>query len=366
MNAIGNRKIWMAASLIAASSLFAQQDRCKPQKSFEQGHELVQTQMMAGYNAPARIDVRGSWDVYASADFIYWYVTEDNLELGINYSQGPATATTVGNVVNADFSYKPGFKVGLGMNFDHDNWDACLGYTWLHGSIGTSATATQNPTASLLPIHASPDIIEGTGNAMNSGSNNWRYKFDFLDGEMARAYYVGTRLSFRPYFGVRAAWIRQRYVENFSTTDSSIAYTSWQNTASWAVGPRVGVNTNWMLGCGFRMIGNATGDLLFTRYCAKATENRLAAGVIEESNSLDQHGINTLRPHAGLDFGFGWGTYFDNNNWHFDLAATYGFQAFWDQNMFRQFVDGTAVATSFAPNGNLFIHGLDVAIRFDF
>ena len=100
------------------------------------------------------IEVRGSWDVYATGSFLYWQAREDNLELGIasNGNPGlvggpflpvnftaPVTAfTTTATVVNSDFSWGPGFKFGLGVNLDYDNWDAYAEYTWFHKRSNTS------------------------------------------------------------------------------------------------------------------------------------------------------------------------------------------------------------------------------------
>jgi hypothetical protein len=250
------------------------------------------------------------------------------------------------------------------MNFDHDNWDGSLNYTWLHSSVATSAVEPTTADPALFSLHESPDIVGD--DEFDTASQNWRYKFDFLDGELARSYYVGKRLSFRPFFGARAAWIRQRYSQSLLLASGAGA-TSSQRSTSWALGPRFGMNANWMFGYGIRAIANTSADLLFTRYNLRGNqESFLADRTIVSSADTSQSKVNTIRPHAAIDLGFGWGTYFDNNNWHFDLAATYGFQAFWDQNMFRQFTDDVADATSFDPNGNLYVQGLNVSIRFDF
>jgi hypothetical protein len=95
--------------------------------------------------------------------------------------------------------------------------------------------------------------------------------------------------------------------------------------------------------------------------------NVVAGGTnpITTNASVSQE-IDYLRTHLDLEMGFGWGTYFDDNNWHVDLSAVYGFQVFWDQNMFREFSNSTMQAKSFAPNGNLYVHGLTLSARFDF
>ncbi len=92
---------WMVATLSAVASIFGQNSKCAPaQKSFEQGHEMMQSQMMAGYNAPARIEVRGSWDVYASGSFTYWQAIQENMELGVVSNITNPVHIINGDVVN--------------------------------------------------------------------------------------------------------------------------------------------------------------------------------------------------------------------------------------------------------------------------
>ncbi len=192
---------------------------------------------------------------------------------------------------------------------------------------------------------------------------------DILDWELARSSYVGTKLTFRPFFAARAAWIRQNQNGAFNT-QNDVAGTNLllnNKSQSWAVGPRAGLYTNWMLGEGFRMYGNGAGDILFTQYTKlKSAQSTQVASVVTNQLTTRQNKLNTIRTHLDLELGFAWGSYFDNNNWHVDLSAGYGFQVFFDQNMFRFFTDGTNVATSLSPNGNLYVHGLTATARFDF
>jgi hypothetical protein len=40
--------------------------------------------MQSAYSHPARVNVCGSWDVFASASFLYWQPMEEGLNLGID------------------------------------------------------------------------------------------------------------------------------------------------------------------------------------------------------------------------------------------------------------------------------------------
>ncbi len=193
---------------------------------------------------------------------------------------------------------------------------------------------------------------------------------------MSRPFYSGKRLILEPYVGARAAWIRQSLSISYygpifdsATIAVSAFNTPWHSSTkstSWGIGPKVGVNGNWHMGSGFRFIGNANGSILFTRY-TKVRHSETRSNTVTQTNgtSYAWKKINCLRPNAGLDLGLGWGTYFGCWNYHFDFAATYEFNVFWNQNMMRNLVDLEHALTDAAP-GNLYLHGLTAKVLFDF
>jgi hypothetical protein len=262
------------------------------------------------------------------------------------------------SIATMKFNYKPGFKVGMGANFDYDNWDAHAEYTWFHNTNSRSVSGTSGTAvATVFPWQF--DVLTGGGVDVpyDSGKNTWNLKMDIVDLDLGRWYYVGTKLTWRPDFGVRGAFIRQTLTSTFTRdldlTAAADVATSLFRSASWAVGPKAGLCTNWMLGYGFRFFGNAEADILFTRYSkvmVKQSHTDAALATVNSFNASEKT-INTVRTHFDIDFGFGWGTYWDCNNWYTDVALGYEFQAFSGQNMF----DFDAGIT---PNGNLYTQGL--------
>jgi hypothetical protein len=388
-------KSWVGVLLLAATSAFAQAQNEGP--GYDQGHEVWKCQMPSGYNAPACIKLNDSaWDVYASGSFIYWQAREENLEIGlisqndpegrISTADTPFTTGYVNNmtVTQPHFTYRPGFKLGVGMTFDWDGWDAYAEYTRFHQTIATSVAPLSRDTATVLPpngqylypIQGAPGGL--TNMYFQNANQAWTLKMDFFDVSLGRGYYSGTKLTVRPSFGARAAWIRQNLTTTSNGSTNYLTATGYHNYqesdyfASWGIGPRAGFESNWLVGHGLRFIGNGSADILYTRYHTHSTQqvynNNVVAGgtnPITTNASVSQE-IDYLRTHLDLEMGFGWGTYFDDNNWHVDLSAVYGFQVFWDQNMFREFSNSTMQAKSFAPNGNLYVHGLTLSARFDF
>jgi hypothetical protein len=356
--------LFATAFCLSAMSLYATTPSCRPLNSFEQGGCLRQCQMVAGYNASARVDVRGSWDIYFTGGYIFWQPREDNLELGIRNATIPLNNLSVdGRVINMNYRYKSGFKAGLGILPEWDNWDCYAEYTWFDGHQRSSANAPEGGT--ILPLWGHPrnDPVLA-GSAINSAKGRWRLEMNIGDAQLARSYYVGTKLSFRPYFGGRAAWINQQYSAVY-TTNVPITYHVHNSSHSWGLGPEAGLKAQWLMGCGFRAIGTVETDVLYTRYNLH-TQQQSSSDPTIDVVSLYQRHADYLRPHTNLELGFGWGSYFNNHNYHFDIFGTYGFQVFWNQNMFRNFVDTNSSGKSFVPNGDLYIHGATGELRLDF
>jgi len=324
----------------------------------------------AGYNYPANTRTRCPWNITFDASFIYWQPLEDNLELAIST---PTTATfgvIDSSVIRMHTDYKPGFKVGLGGKFDYDNWDLHGEYTWFHNTNNTSAAAAAGYTFNM--IQGSPENIQ-LGTAFSNVDQSWHLGMDIGELVLGRSYYVGTQLTFHPTFGARGAWIRQKVDEAFTQVSSGTVVeeqTFLRSSTSWAVGPQVGLDANWMLSKSFRFYGCGEADILYTQY------NRLVDShtneILGTTTNTRQNDYGAVRTHLDLELGFGWGMYFDCNKWYMDLSAGYGFQVFFDQNMFRRFTEASASGPttvsylSTLPNGNLYVQGLTVTFKLDF
>jgi hypothetical protein len=389
------KKAWIAVSLLASVNATAQESESNPKcPTYEQGHEASESQMMAAYSAPACVKLTGyPWDVYVTSSFIYWQAQQENMEIGLIssndpnvFGDNPFSTSYVNNmsITQPNFTFIPGFKFGIGGNFDWDGWDAYGEYTRYHGTTASGVSPLKPSTATagnpsngkyLYPMQGAPGAYETL--FFRSANQSWNLKMDLVDISLARAYYSGTKLSIRPFFGGRGAWIRQNLstfyngsTSNYSTDNGYSNATQKNYSASWGIGPRAGFESNWMLGYGLRFLGNGSADILYTRYRTHSDAQvvTLAAGsaVPITSNSAVSQSIDYLRTHLDAEIGIGWGSYFDQQNWHVDLSATYGFQVFWDQNMFRNFLDSSMQAKSFTPNGNLYIQGVTANARFDF
>lgn len=364
-------KSFLIASSLVATLGFGQamNKSCKPKPDC--CPEMPKLQICPAYSAPANVNLACKRDVWVDGSFIYWQVAGENLELGINDhnagsdDEDASVTPMLGNVVNMDFKFKPGFQVGLGVDFGCDNWDGYAEYTYFRSKDTVSQAAYT--AGQVHSFWVSPGILldESAPNFLR-GAAKWRADFDFVDATVGRWYYSGKKLTFHPFFGLRAAFIRQRYGTTFVDSFGTVSMTH-DKTHSWGVGPRTGVDGNWSIGRGFRFYGNGAADVLYTSYKIASTQTGVAA---EEAGTkfidVTQDTIGYLRTHIDLELGAGWDKYFACNKWHFDLSAGYGFQVFFDQIMFRKWLDDIDIAKSIMPMGDLFIQGLTVKAKLDF
>jgi hypothetical protein len=354
---------------------------CDDYKSTFQGHSAPKGKINKGYNHPARIDVRNSWDYFISGSYIYWQPRQDGLELAREISAPEVEGWTVENdtLVHMDFDYHSGFKVGTGANFERDDWSLEFEYTRLYTIDHKNRTLSSDPLDLLLhylmpfwnAVTLTQDI--GTGDGTFYAKARWKLHFNILDGILARSHYVGTKLSFKPYIGLRAGWIHQRYRANYTYSHEyvedyyNIYLRSHYKSQSWLLGARIGLDTNWHFGEGFRLFGDTAASLFYQRFKTNVNtirdENEEADVAFSNYTMKEKEGY--LNPNFEIALGLGWGSYFCDDNWHIDLSAAYEFHIFWDQNMMRKLLDYNNYAADPTP-GDLILHGLTVSLRLDF
>lgn len=328
--------------------------------------------------------------MFLTASFTYWQAIQGGMELAL-----PGQATTVvplagvtqpatgRSVLVQDFEYKPGFQVGIGWSGAQDDWVFYGEYTWVRGTTNTSATAPAPDVATINGVAVGPfgvwiptswlPGVYPNNNVSTTLSSSWEYALDIADVQMSRPFYSGARFVLEPVFGIRGLWIRQDMditVDLIGPSLVTLPGTSREahyHSNSWAVGPRAGLNGNWHLGYGLRFIGDASASLLYTRYTDVSQDvDSPDAAALPVRLKLDD--FSALRPNLDFSLGFGWGSYFGCRRFYWDLAATYDFNIFWEQNMMRHLADLTA-DTLAHPDGaasNLFFHGLTVKTSFEF
>lgn len=351
----------------------------------EQGEPL--TCYQAAYSAPASINVNNSGlAFFADVAFTYWYAGEEGMKIASNGvgSDGIYYFAMNTETLTQSFDYKPGFKVGFGFIGDHE-WVYRADYTWFRGTNSFVSNTRDGtvPTAGTVAASTGTNLwvvddwfLEGTasGQALSGPkvSSRWKLALDLIDATAGRPFYQAKSLIVSPFAGLRAALIRQSMTVELTELSDLFAeipaqpIESRNHSNSWAIGPRVGCNGEYLLGCGFRFEGDFAGSLLYTKYTSiKHSEDSASLGFNPGPYKFSMDNYSALRPCAELGLGLGWGTYSSNNGYHFDISASYDFMIFWSQNMMRKLLDDTLTGTS-PSAADLFLHGLTLNGRFDF
>jgi len=347
-----SKKLLLAAGLFASVSLFSTE--IQQEKDYDQGHGVQEHQMMGAYSAPARFDVKGSLDLFITASFIYWQPIQESLSLAYTTYSSPVTSR--GKVYDMDFSFKPGFKVGMGINLSYDNWTMYLEYLRLHSKHKESINVPTSATLSCLWRY-----YEGSLLSSNHISGHWDFDTDLLDYYMTRSYYLGTKLTLNPFAGLRGGWIDQKLDVRATDTNNHLNKT-FVESDTWLVGPRCGVDGFWHLGEGFRVFTNIAASLFYQHFKTVLKYYTVNADTLDY---FDSKKVGRIIPNIDLSLGLAWGTYFADNDWHIDLSAGYEFHHFWNQNTIRSLYETVFTNVLITP-ADLMLHGLTIKARLDF
>lgn len=307
-------------------------------------------------------------DFFTTASFIFWQPSQENMQLGVVSNNSAPLDLVNGYVANISSTFQPGFKVGFGMNYyNREDWDTFIEYTWFQSKESVQVCLDPNNIfLALLPAWQIPLFLNPQ---YDSGFEVWNLSMNLIDWDFGRGCNIGGRHSVRPFIGIRGASIKQAVDVDYLNqpgSDRGFFPSTFvdESIRSWGIGPRLGAVLNLDLHKGVRFIAGGEWDILYTQYRIKSSQK--SDTVLSNQYIIIMDNINYLRAHTNIDLGFAWGRFFCDHKFHLDLLADYSFQVFFDQNMFPSIASAEAVGKITIPNGNLYIQGLTLTIRFDF
>ncbi len=293
------------------------------------------------------------------AEFTYWRVFEDQLTIAVSQ-----TSSTSFTSLQIKPNFEPGFRVGFGYNLAYDDWDVKGIYAWYQA---TKTLHGQNGSFNI--------VIDGTGSGFGgilatNFNSHWKFHYNVLDLELGRNFFISQYITMRPFASVRGAWIEQKIATNsvgsytiFDEATEEFEVLSGssnlhQKLNYWGVGPRFGVNSDWMFGkCGVSIFFNASGTLLYSGYNSKFKKNDVVGGT--PFNLYFSNVFHRVRANVELFAGFDYGHCFVKQELDFHVYAGYMLNYWWSLN---EFVTGA----TFFPSGDLGLQGLNVGVEFEF
>jgi len=318
--------------------------------------------------------IQHGFDIFLTADFIYWTARVDNLE----YAHTGSTLTTQrgsnfvsitdqGGYQDVDHKMSPGFKAGLGFGLGHDGWDTSFQYTWLHSSATGRAVSNAQSLWEMSP----GSNFNSTSSSVGSASSRWQLRFNNVDWELGREYFISGHLLLRPFVGLKGAWNKQTYsIRNdnieFQASDGSGStvlgfYHIYNTQHFWGVGVRVGLDSSWQFNRNWSIFGDWALSTLWSYFTVTRVDTAQDRSVSLGSSltlTNEARKFHSVRPVLELDIGVRWDYWFLDDDYRIRIQAGWEQQVWFDQNQFINPV---------APRyGSLTLQGLTLAFRLDF
>jgi hypothetical protein len=286
------------------------------------------------------------------ADALYWY-TSETVDWAFVLKHGPNSETSTYKTFT--FDWAPGFRVGLGYNMMHDQWDTQLSYTWFQSKAKDHAEGIV--TTAFLAARLS--LLE----PFSTGKASLNLRYNIFDWDLGRSFLVSKHLSFRPAIGlkggritqmIRSDWTIPNFLNLFEFTASENFKQRFQGA-----GPKGGLTGKWGFGNVpknyFSLIGQFEAGYLWGHWSMRDEFIDNLSTVINVKTTARNFGALVL--HAFL--GFGWDVNFDHDRSHFGLKLGYEIQDWFNQ--FQLYSD-----TSGSQNNDLILQGFNLGVRFDF
>lgn len=149
---------------------------------------------------PSKVSVYG--------DFLWWRADLDDAELAVREEVLPPGNIIEKELIEIDGKWEPGFRVGLGYRFGGcDCTDLGAMYTRFHGKSDRVSKVAENIDTNLLR----QGWVVFLGPIVSSAKGSWNIGLDVVDFFAGHEFRMGECFSFRPYGGVRIAWVDLDY-----------------------------------------------------------------------------------------------------------------------------------------------------------
>lgn len=245
------------------------------------------------------------WGFNFNAEFLYWYARETNLSYASTIPMvqyrfvDPRTfiTTGVGKKHSIKTDWDPGFRVGIGFNSTCDGWDYNLTWTWMQNkrtdSVSVPNFGIEIDNGFIYTIIGA----EGQSILINPWINNtffndfafdrvkakYDLRFNQIDLDLGRKYWLSRCFVMRPYIGLRGAWTRVTFETTSSRTTTttgiggnvplSRVFVDSFKTRAWGVGIIGGFEPVWYFSDCFALYGLAGTGALWGDFEVKKSES---------------------------------------------------------------------------------------------
>lgn len=253
---------------------------------------------------------------FISAEVLYWRAFQDGLDCGcgdadivdVVNADGTIRSTLVSHGKSPNFEWGPGYRIGAG--YELGCWDVGVFYTSFHSR------------------HHKRNHHNNNVNLTNLGHPfRWKLNYQVVDLLIGREFNSECCFYFRPFAGLRGVQIHQKLrthsisaqegingsSESFSSSfdnNAIVPFTSFTTIQSHSkqryrgIGPILGLDAEWNVGCGFSIYGSAAISILYGRF----KNHAFATQVFENGSNIciDKHRNNSTQSVLDAALGIRW------------------------------------------------------------
>jgi hypothetical protein len=335
--------------------------------------QAEETASKTAYLPSSRPEVKKGVNLYTQGDWLYWQASETGLGYALNqagFSPSQPETMSVGQVASPSFDWKSGFRIGLGYNIPRDQWDVKLLWTACNGTGTDSQTSNSSVTPTIYPslIHPNAYNDEDIFSCFSANSN-LSIELNQLDLDMGRQFKIGKKLSFKPYIGIRNAWISQTYNVNYldlysydedTKTEFFVLdeYLTHITNDFWGIGMKGGFSTEWDLRWGLSLFSDFTTSLLYGLFDTSYSESfTLNDPEVEGVTLAETNNFHAGRAVLDLQLGLRWGRLLNSDRLKLILQAGWEHHAFFSQGQILRFVDGRSWGNFVQTQSDLYFQG---------
>lgn len=363
----------LCLSIVATAQVFVEEaDRISALEARVANLTQKETQHVQGGKNPTALDKNYRSGPYILSDLLYWQATMGGLEyvvrshapVDLNALFGAESATLDdGRLKGFEFDWAPGFRIGVGYHFKYDRWDSLLYWTRYHNHCSSSARPHGNGSLSGAWV----PLVFGGGETQHATAH-WHFRYDVVDLELGRSFYLTKALSGRPFIGLRGAIIGQhcrfRYDDlNNPNVHDLIVRTKNDYDAG---GLRTGAQMNFRFNQHFSFWGSFAAALLYGHFDVKL--GLQLPGVDLGGLKLGYTGnYNRVKTNVEAGLGIQWETGYSEGRYHLTILACYEFSQWFNQNqLIKIIIPGMFIPSVPSGDGDLGLQGATLSARFDF
>lgn len=326
--------------------------------------------------------------VIGNLEFLYFQTKEDGFEYVAENNTVSADSSNINlnaKTVNFDFSYKPGFKLGLGFYIPRISWD--FSFNWMDLNTKCSQTnrlAQTDEGIGLIPLFWSSAAFNNNKSYIRFSESRAKLKLSInsLDAEVGDSFFTSPHISLRLHGGLKGAIIHQKFYVSYN--DGNTILDSDDNAIGLltgltkirsdykGLGPRIGLDSSWNIYCSdFNIIASGSIAFLLSRFDVRHHEHDTAYNYTSDAYLSHEFKIHDyvwlVRPAAQMKLGIDWGRCFGScTQYYFAMNAAYEMEYFWEQNLSRRLIDEQVYGISYPNKGDLFLHGLVISAHLEF